>query len=88
MRLRCGNALVTRIHEICVATERANIHSILTDCPQRDERMGWLNDATVRFEATPYNVDVGALFPKVVRNVMDVQTAEGAIGCTARSSSF
>ena len=36
---RCGDALVTAIHEACVATERANQHSILADCPQRDERI-------------------------------------------------
>ena len=80
---RCGNALVTRLHEMCVATERSNLHSILTDCPQRDERMGWLNDATVRFESTPYQFEVGALFPKVIQDIMDAQHADGAIGDTA-----
>ena len=79
----CGNALITRIHDNCVATERANIHSILTDCPQRNERLGWMNDATVRFEETPYNFDVGALFPKVVRDLIDAQSEDGAITCTA-----
>lgn len=79
----CGSALITKIHNICVATERANIHSILTDCPQRNERLGWMNDATVRFEETPYNFDVGALFPKVVRDMMDSQSDDGAITCTA-----
>lgn len=80
---RCGDPLVTRIHEIAAATERANIHSILTDCPQRDERMGWMNDATVRFEETPYNFDVGAIFPKVLRDLVDTQLENGGIGCTA-----
>lgn len=80
---RCGDALATRIHELCVATERANQHSILTDCPQRDERQGWMNDATVRFEATPYNFDVGRMFPKIIRDIVDTQDAQGAITCTA-----
>ena len=80
---RCGNALVTKIHENCVATERSNMHSILTDCPQRDERMGWMNDATVRFEETPYNFDVGRIFPKLIRDLMDLQVADGGIACTA-----
>ena len=79
----CGNALISKIHDICVNTERANIHSILTDCPQRNERLGWMNDATVRFEETPYNFDIGALFPKVVRDIMDAQGEEGGITCTA-----
>lgn len=80
---RCGNALVTKIHEICVETERGNMHSILTDCPQRNERMGWMNDATVRFEETPYNFDIGRMFPKIIRDFMDEQGADGAITCTA-----
>lgn len=79
----CGDPLITKIHDIAVSTERANIHSILTDCPQRDERLGWMNDATVRFEETPYNFDVGALFPKVVRDIIDAQGDDGAITCTA-----
>lgn len=80
---RCGNALVNQIQKNVVQTEKANIHSVLTDCPQRDERMGWLNDATVRFEETPYNFDIGRLFPKVVRDSADVQGADGSITCTA-----
>ena len=59
------------------------MHSLLTDCPQRDERMGWLNDATVRFEETPYNFDIGRLFPKVIRDILDTQEADGSITCTA-----
>lgn len=79
----CGNALIDKIYRNAVQTEKANIHSILTDCPQRDERVGWMNDATVRFEATPYSFDVGRLFPKVVRDCMDVQDEDGSITCTA-----
>ena len=80
---RCGNALVNAIQKNVVQTEKANIHSILTDCPQRDERMGWMNDATVRFEETPYNFDIGRIFPKVVRDILDVQAEDGSITCTA-----
>lgn len=80
---RCGNALITRLHELCEATERANQHSILTDCPQRDERMGWMNDATVRFDATPYHSEMGAFFPKIIRDIIDTQNEKGEISCTA-----
>ena len=80
---RCGDAQVTKIHELCVATERANQHHILTDCPQRDERQGWMNDATVRFEETPYNFDIGRMFPKLIRDIVDTQNADGAMTCTA-----
>ncbi|MGI6173858.1 MAG: family 78 glycoside hydrolase catalytic domain [Christensenellales bacterium] len=80
---RCGSPMANAVHHNCVQTEKANIHSILTDCPQRDERMGWMNDATARFEETPYNFDVARLFPKIVRDLIDEQPEDGAIACTA-----
>jgi alpha-L-rhamnosidase len=79
---RCGSALVNNLQNMIVMTERDNIHSIATDCPQRDERMGWLNDASVRFEEMPYNFDVGRLFPKIIGDIRDEQI-DGAITCTA-----
>ena len=79
----CGEPILNTIYRCSVQCEKSNIHSVLTDCPQRDERMGWLNDATVRFETTPYIADVGRLFPKIVRDCMDVQDADGSITCTA-----
>lgn len=80
---RCGNPLINKIHQNAVQTEKSNIHSILTDCPQRDERMGWMNDATVRFEETPYNFYVGRLFAKVVRDIRNEQRPNGAFTCCA-----
>ena len=80
---RCGSGLVNEIQKAIVQTEKANIHSILTDCPQRDERMGWMNDATVRFEETPYNFDIGRLFPKIIADIADTQAEDGSITCTA-----
>ena len=79
----CGEPLLNTIYKCSLQGEKSNIHSVLTDCPQRDERMGWLNDATSRFEATPYIADVGRLFPKIVRDCIDVQDADGSITCTA-----
>ena len=80
---RCGSPVLNQIHQAVLDTERANMHSILTDCPQRDERMGWMNDATVRFEETPFNFDMGRFFPKVVQDLLDCQDSSGAITCTA-----
>ena len=79
----CGNGILNQIHKTIVNTEKSNMHSILTDCPQRDERMGWMNDATVRFNELPYNFDIGRILPKVIRDLLDCQSADGAITCTA-----
>ena len=80
---RCGSPIVNQIQEIIVRTEKNNLHSIATDCPQRDERMGWMNDATVRFEETPYNFRVNRLFHKIVEDIAAEQSEDGAITCTA-----
>lgn len=77
----CGSALVNQIQKNVVMTECGNMHSILTDCPQRDERMAWMNDATVRFEETPYNFDIGRMFQKVVRDIRAEQRDEGQFTC-------
>ena len=79
----CGSAVINAIQHNLIMTEKDNIHSILTDCPQRDERMGWMNDATVRFEETPYNFDVSHLFPKVMLDIHNEQRPDGACACTA-----
>ncbi len=78
---RCGSALANEIQKMIVQTEEDNMHSILSDCPQRDERMGWMNDATVRFEETPYNFDIGRIFPKIVRDIRAEQRGEGQFTC-------
>ena len=64
------------------------MHSILTDCPQRNERMAWMNDATVRFEETPYNFDIGRMFPKIIRDIRDEQNEAGAFCCCSPRISF
>ena len=77
-----GNPLINKIHDCCLETERANTHGILTDCPQRDERMGWLNDATVRFEAFPYAFESATMFRKIIQDCINGQSPEGGIACT------
>ena len=80
---RCGSAQVNQIQENIVRGERCNLQGIATDCPQRDERMGWMNDATVRYEETPYNFNVSRLFPKILADIAVEQDESGAITCTA-----
>ncbi len=78
----CSCDTLNKLHEIAVRTERNNEHSILTDCPQRDERFGWLNDLSSRIYQTMYNVDMARFIPKFIRDITDSQTAEGAIADT------
>ncbi len=76
---RCGNPLVNQLQENIVRTEADNIHHVATDCPQRNERMGWLNDATVRFEEMPYNFHTDRIFRKILCDIVTEQDTSGAI---------
>jgi len=53
--------------------QRGNFVSVPTDCPQRDERLGWMGDANIFVETACMNRDVAAFFTKWVRDVNDGQ---------------
>lgn len=80
---QCSNKLLNEIHRMVVHTEAANLHSVPTDCPQRDERMGWLNDLTVRIEQAIYNFDFSRFYPKYMIDITDTQGKDGTITCVA-----
>lgn len=65
--------LLNRIQQICVWTESSNLHSVPTDCPQRDERLGWLNDLTVRAEEALCNFDMSRFYRKFLTDIADAQ---------------
>ena len=58
-------------------TQRGNMHSVLTDCPQRDERLGWTGDAQVFSQTAMYNMDMAAFFSKWLRDVREAQAEDG-----------
>ena len=58
--------------------QRGNFISVPTDCPQRDERLGWLGDAQIFVRTACYNRDVAAFFGKWLDDVSDAQLPSGA----------
>jgi len=82
-KFTCSNDLLNRINQMVQRTEASNLHSIPTDCPQRDERMGWLNDLTVRIEQALYNFQLHRLYEKFIRDIDDTQGENGEIADTA-----
>ncbi len=80
----CSSELFNRIDRMVRWTEASNLHGVPTDCPQRDERMGWLNDLAARSEEAIYNFDMARLFAKWVDDIADAQDPRtGAITDTA-----
>lgn len=76
--------MISWLQEAIMWTEKGNLHSIPTDCPQRAERQGWLNDMTARSEGAVYNLDLHLLYSKWARDITGTQDpVSGAIGDTA-----
>lgn len=65
--------------------QRGNYLSVPTDCPQRDERLGWMGDAQVFVKTATCNADVAAFFTKWLVDVTDSQESNG---CFADVSPF
>lgn len=74
----CSSALVTQLARNIEWSQRDNFLSIPTDCPQRNERLGWLGDAQVFVGTACYNADVAAFFTKWMADVEDAQSPNGA----------
>ncbi len=72
-----SSALVNQLQSNIDWGQRGNFLSIPTDCPQRDERLGWLGDAQVFAKTATYNRDVAAFFDKWLQDVRDAQSADG-----------
>jgi alpha-L-rhamnosidase len=70
--------LVNRMWQIGLWGQRGNFVSIPTDCPQRDERLGWMGDAEVFWRTGSYNFDIAAFSQKFIQDIMDAQTGQGA----------
>lgn len=75
--LRVDHPLIDRIWRNTVWTQRSNFTGIPTDCPQRDERRGYLADAAVFWDAAAFNMDVDTFARRHMDNVRDSQTPEG-----------
>lgn len=73
----CSHPGVNRLWLNGLWSQRDNFLSVPTDCPQRDERLGWMGDAQVFCRTAMCNMDVAAFFTKWLIDVEDAQTPEG-----------
>ena len=58
-------------------SQRSNFMGIPTDCPQRDERLGWMGDAHVFWDAASFNMDTAAFTQRFLADVRDAQRDTG-----------
>jgi alpha-L-rhamnosidase len=74
-----SNALVNRLQQNIVWGQRGNFLDIPTDCPQRDERLGWTGDAQVFSRTAAFNMDVSGFFAKWLADIPADQHSNGAV---------
>jgi alpha-L-rhamnosidase len=74
----CSDSLVNQLQKNITWGQRGNFLSIPTDCPQRNERMGWTGDAQIFIRTACWNMDVAGFFTKWMVDVEDAQFESGA----------
>ena len=74
-----SNPLLNRLQENIVWGQRGNFVDVPTDCPQRDERLGWTGDAQVFSRTAAFNMDVSGFFAKWLADVAVDQRPDGAV---------
>lgn len=75
--LTTGNELVNRLISNTVWGQRSNYLSVPTDCPQRNERLGWTADTQVFAETGSFFANTSSFFHKWMRDMRDTQSATG-----------
>ncbi|UAL10056.1 alpha-L-rhamnosidase [Caulobacter segnis] len=80
---RIDHPLVQAIVRNTLWSQRGNFLGVPTDCPQRDERMGWTGDAQIFWDAAAFNMDVDAFTRRFMGDVRAGQAPTGEMPDTA-----
>ena len=75
-----SNKDINRLFENIVWGQRGNFLSVPTDCPQRDERLGWTGDAQIFSRSATYNMNVDPFYIRWFFTVRDNQATNGDFG--------
>lgn len=71
--------LFSQIQKNVAWGHRANVMSVPSDCPQRDERRGWMGDAALIAESATYNFRPAAFYTAWLNSIQDVQSSDGQV---------
>ncbi len=75
----CSQPLVNQLQHNIVWGQKGNFLDVPTDCPQRDERLGWSGDAQVFMRTAAFNFNVGGFFTKWLHDLSADQQPGGAV---------
>lgn len=74
-----GNEKINQLYHNTIYGQLSNYIDVPTDCPQRDERLGWLGDAEVFIKTAAINFDVSTFFRKWLADLALDQHEDGSI---------
>ena len=72
-----SSAFLDKLMGAILWTQRSNMIGIPTDCPQRDERLGWTGDELTFSQTAIFNMDMAGFFTKWMQDMRDDQSADG-----------
>jgi alpha-L-rhamnosidase len=75
----CSNLMINQLQHNIQWGQKGNFLDIPTDCPQRDERLGWTGDAQVFSRTATYNMNAHNFFAKWLKDVALDQFADGSV---------
>jgi alpha-L-rhamnosidase len=75
----CSNELLNSINRNITWGQKGNMMSVPTDCPQRDERLGWMGDAQIFSPTASYNMNMNQFFAKWEQDITDCQDSSGYV---------
>jgi alpha-L-rhamnosidase len=84
----CSDPLINQLQRNILWSQKGNFVDVPTDCPQRDERLGWTGDAQVFAPTAAFNMDVAAFFAKWQQDLADAQHESGRIPPIAPDTRF
>ena len=83
LKFATSHPMVNQLQHNIVWGQKGNHHSVATDCPQRDERLGWMGDATAFARTACYNMDMAAFYTKWMKDMVDAQSPQGGFSDVA-----
>ncbi len=85
--LHTGSSMINQLWSNILWGQRSNFVGVPTDCPQRDERLGWTADAQVFWRAASYNMDLSQFSKKFAGDIRDTQVGTAMYGIFAPGTS-
>ena len=75
----CSDERLNKLYDNIIRGQRGNYLDVPTDCPQRDERLGWTADTQVFTKTAAYNFDVEKFFDKWLADLSAAQYGDGSV---------